>query len=71
MQAPGAAGQIAIGLRGVGGGLLVAHADISDAFLLRGRGEQADRKPYDPDTDLVPSSAKLRGSSPWGAGLPI
>ena len=45
----GPAGQIAVGLRRVGGGLLVAHADIGDAFLLRGRGDRADRKPDDPE----------------------
>ena len=44
-----AAGQIAIGLRRVGGGLLVAHADISNAFLLRGCGDRGDRKPHDPE----------------------
>src|SRR5262249_18388390 len=45
----GAAGQIAVGLRRVGGGLLVAHADIGDAFLLRGCGDRGDRKPDDPE----------------------
>jgi hypothetical protein len=45
----GAALQIAIGLRRIGRGLLVAHADIGDAFLLRGRGDRADRKPDDPE----------------------
>src|SRR5262249_20755514 len=45
----GAAGQIAVGLRRVGGGLLVAHADIGNAFLLRGCGNRGDRKPDDPE----------------------
>src|SRR5205823_14225729 len=45
----GAAGQIAVGLRRVGGGLLVAHADIGNAFLLRGCGDRGDRKPDDPE----------------------
>ncbi len=41
--------QIAVGLRGVGGGLLVPHADIGNTFLLGGRGDRADRKPDDPE----------------------
>ena len=45
----GAAGQIAVGPGRVGGGLLVAHADVGDAFLLRRRGDRADRKPDDPE----------------------
>src|SRR5262247_379141 len=45
----GAAGQIAVGLRRVGGGLFVAHADIGNAFLLRGCGNRGDRKPDDPE----------------------
>src|SRR5262245_28132960 len=45
----GPAGQIAVGLRRVGGGLLVAHADIGDAFLLRSRGNRGNRKPNDPE----------------------
>ena len=45
----GAAGEIAVGLRRVGGALLVAHAEIGDAFLLRGRGDRGDRKPDDPE----------------------
>src|SRR5262249_15762995 len=45
----GAPGQIAVGLRRVGGGLLVAHADIGNAFLLRGCGNRGDRKPDDPE----------------------
>src|SRR5262249_2943075 len=45
----GAAGQIAVGLRRVGGGLLVAHADIGNAFLLCGYGDRGDRKPNDPE----------------------
>src|SRR6516162_426979 len=45
----GTAGQIAVGLRRVGGGLLVAHADIGNAFLLRGCGKRGDRKPDDPE----------------------
>ena len=44
-----APGQIAVGLRRVGGGLLVAHADIGNAFLLRGCGNRGDRKPDDPE----------------------
>ena len=40
----GAAGQVADGLRGVRGGLLVAHPDVRDAFLLRGGGDRAHRK---------------------------
>ena len=43
----GPAGQIAVGPGRVGGGLLVAHADIGDAFLLRGGGDRADGKPDD------------------------
>ena len=45
----GAAGEIAVGLRRVGGALLVAHAEISDAFLLRGHGDRGDWKPDDPE----------------------
>ncbi len=45
----GAAGQIAVGLRRVGGGLLVAHADIGNPFILRGCGDRGDRKPDDPE----------------------
>src|SRR5262245_50004096 len=45
----GTAGQIAVGLRRVGGGLLVAHADIGNAFLLRGCGDRGDRKTDDPE----------------------
>ena len=45
----GATGHIAVGLGRVGRGLLVAHADVVDAFLLRGRGDRADRKPDDPE----------------------
>ena len=44
----GAPSQIAVSLRRVGGGLLVAHTDIGDAFLLGGRGDRGDRKPDDP-----------------------
>ena len=40
---------IAVGLRRVGGGLLVAHADIGNAFLLRGGSDRGDRKPDDPE----------------------
>src|SRR5262249_44356872 len=45
----GAPGQIAVGLRRVGGGLLIAHADIGNAFLLRGCGNRGNRKPDDPE----------------------
>jgi hypothetical protein len=48
MQAPGP-GEIAVGLRRVGGGLLVAHADIGNAFLLRGCRDRGDRKPDNPE----------------------
>ena len=50
----GAARQIAVGLRGIGGGLLVAHADIGHTFFLRGRGDRADRKPDDPEQVIDP-----------------
>jgi len=43
----GAAGQIAIRPGSIGGGLLVAHADIGDTLLLRGGGDGADGKPDD------------------------
>src|SRR6516162_3062876 len=45
----GAASQIAVGLCRVGGGLLVAHADIGNAFLLRGCGDRGDWKADDPE----------------------
>ena len=45
----GTAGEIAVGRRRVGGALLVAHAEIGDAFLLRGRGDRGDRKADDPE----------------------
>ena len=45
----GALGQIAVRLRRVGGGLLVAHADIGNSFLLRGCGNRGDGKPDDPE----------------------
>ena len=41
----GAAGQVADGAGGIGRGLLVAHADIGQADLLRGLGERTDREP--------------------------
>ena len=47
-----APGQIADGLRRIRGGLLVAHPDIGDPFLLRGRGDRAHRKPDDPEHEL-------------------
>ena len=43
----GAAGEIAVGLCCVGGGLFVAHADIGNAFLLRGCGDRGNRKTDD------------------------
>ena len=43
----GPARQVAVGPGRVGRGLLVAHADIVDAFFLRGRGDRADREPDD------------------------
>src|SRR5712672_2670697 len=45
---PGAGCEIAVGLRRVGVALLVAHAEIGDAFLLRGHGDRDDWKPDDP-----------------------
>ena len=45
----GAAGEIAVGPCRVGGALLVAHAEIGDAFLLRRRGDRGDGKPDDPE----------------------
>src|SRR5207244_304171 len=45
----GAAGEIAVGPCRVGGTLLVAHADIGDAFLLRSHSNRNDRKPDDPE----------------------
>ena len=45
MQEPGTAGQIADGAGGIGRGLLVAHADIGEADLLRCLGERTDREP--------------------------
>jgi len=41
----GAPGQVAVGLRRIGGGLLIAHADIGDAFFLRGGGDGGNWKP--------------------------
>ena len=41
----GPAGQIADGAGGIGRGLLVAHADIGEADLLRCLGERPDREP--------------------------
>ena len=41
----GAAGQVADGAGGIGRGLLVAHADIGQAHLLRCLGERTDREP--------------------------
>jgi hypothetical protein len=49
-----APGQIADGLRGIRGGLLVAHPDVGDPFLLRGRGDRAHRKPDDPNMNWTP-----------------
>ena len=46
---PGTTGHVAVGLGCVRGGLLVAHADVVDAFLLRGGGDCGDRKPDDPE----------------------
>src|SRR5947199_8885 len=48
----GAASQIADRLRGIRGGLLVAHADVGDPFSLRGRGDRLHRKPDDPEHEL-------------------
>jgi hypothetical protein len=48
----GAPGQIANGLRGIRGGLLVAHPDIGDPHLLRSRGNRAHRKPDDPEHEI-------------------
>ncbi len=36
----GTAGETAVGRRRVGGALLVAHAEVGDAFLLRGRRDR-------------------------------
>ena len=47
-----APGQIANGLRGIRGGLLVAHPDVGNPFLLRGRGDRLHRKPDDPEHEL-------------------
>jgi hypothetical protein len=41
----GPPGQIAVGTGGIGGGLLVPHADIGDTLLLRRRGDRPDREP--------------------------
>jgi hypothetical protein len=48
----GAPGHVANRLRGIRGGLLVAHPDVGDPFLLRGRGDRAHRKPDDPEHEL-------------------
>jgi hypothetical protein len=45
----GAPREIAGGLRGVGGRLLVAHADIGDPGLLRGSGDRLHGKADDPE----------------------
>ena len=45
----GPARQIAVGPGRVGGGLLVAHADVGDAFFLRRCCDRADRKPDNPE----------------------
>ncbi len=62
----GAAGQIAIGLRGVRGGLLVAHADIGDTFLLCRCRDRADGKSDNPeqvvDTLLFEASGDQGGA---------
>ena len=41
------ASHIAIGLSGIGCGLLIAHANIVDAFLLRRSGNRANRETDD------------------------
>ncbi len=43
------AGQKADRARGIRRRLLVAHADIGDAVLLRGLGQRSDREPDDPE----------------------
>src|SRR5262249_18536981 len=67
-----AAREITVGLRGVGGGLLVAHADIGNAFLLRGRGDRADRKPDDSeqmgDARLFEAPRNQRGAVDFAHG---
>ena len=48
----GAAGQIADGAGGIGRGLLVAHADIGQAGLLRCLGERTHREPDHAEHEL-------------------
>src|SRR5262249_29379993 len=43
----GPAGEVAVGRRRVGGALLVAHAEVGDAFLLRSCGDGGDREADD------------------------
>ena len=46
--------------------MLVAHADIGNAFLLRGCGDRGDRKPDDPEQviDALPFEApRYQGSA--------
>src|SRR5581483_1280673 len=45
----GSAGHVAVGLSRVGSGLLVAHADVGNPFLLRRRGDRGDRETDDPE----------------------
>ena len=45
----GPAGQVADGARGIGGRLLVAHADIGKTDLLRRLGDRPDGKPDHPE----------------------
>ena len=52
MHEPGPAGQIADGAGGIGRGLLVAHADIGKAGLLRCLGERTDREPDHAEHEL-------------------
>ena len=58
----GTPGQIANGLRGIRGGLLVAHPDIGDSFLLRGGGDRAHRKPDDPEHVWTPCRLRFRAT---------
>src|SRR5262245_47600867 len=50
---PGAASHIAVGLGCVRCRLLVAHADVGNAFLLCGCGDRGDRKPDNSEQMIV------------------
>ena len=70
----GTAGEIAVGLRRIGRALLVAHAEIGNAFLLRRRRYRGDRKPDDPeqviDALLLQAAREKRSAIDFAHGFP-